>query len=80
MVAQTFGHGDTDPIFIQVEALGARAAVHGQEVREAALLIRAQRSASLLASPEPVPEYLRRRAALCVLICFMDKCDHGYLR
>lgn len=42
MVARTFGHGDTDPIFIQVEALGARTAVHGQEVGGAALLIRAQ--------------------------------------
>lgn len=49
-VARTFVHGDTDVIFIEVETLSARAAIHRQEVRSAGLLMGAQRFASQMTS------------------------------
>lgn len=77
--ARTFGHGDTEVMFIQVEALGARAAIHGQEVGGAAVCAGAQRHARLLASLQLVGVDLSRRAALSVTVCCKDgKCDPGY--
>ena len=63
VVAGTLCHGYTGVFFIQVETLRAGAAVHRQEVRGAALLIGAQRSAGQLASLMFVGEGLSCRAA-----------------
>lgn len=69
MEARTFGLGDTEVMLIQVEALGARAAIHGQEVSGAAACTGAQRHACLLASLQLVGVDLSRRAALGVSVC-----------
>lgn len=67
--AGTFGHGDTDAIFIQIETLSTRATIHREEVRHATLLVWAQRSARQLAPLMFVRERLSRRAALRVFFC-----------
>lgn len=66
--ARTFSHGDTEVMFIQVEALWARAAIYGQEVSGAAVCTRAQRRARLLASLQLVGVDLSRWAALGVSV------------
>lgn len=74
--ARTLGHGDTEVMFVQVEALRARAAVHGQEVCGAAVCAGAQRHARLLASLQLVGVDLSRWAALRVSVCCQDgECD-----
>lgn len=42
MVAGTFGHGHTDAVFVQIETLSARAAIHREKVRRATLLVGGQ--------------------------------------
>lgn len=72
MKARTFSHGDTQVMFIQVEALWAGAAIDGQEVSGAALCARAQRHARLLASLQLVGVDLSGWAALGVSVCCQE--------
>lgn len=64
-------------MFIQVEALCARAAIYRQEVSGAAVCTRAQRHARLLASLQFVGVDLSRWAALSVSACCQEgKSNH----
>lgn len=68
VVAGAFGHGHAGAFIIQVHPLWAGAAIHRQEVRGAAVLLRVQLFARPLAALQLVGEALTFRAAPCVFI------------